>query len=50
MDRNRVWTEMENNKVQTEMGKLQTETECGGKRRTKDRSGDAGNGSEGRKC
>ena len=41
---------MERNGVQTETGKLRTEVECGEKWRNKDRSRDAGNGSEGREC
>ena len=40
----------ERNGVQIEMGKLRTEAECGEKWRNKDRSGDAGNSSEGWEC
>ena len=40
-DRNGVWTEM---------GKLRTEAECEEKQRSKDRSGDGGNSSEGQEC
>ena len=53
MDRNGVQTEAENNGQKQGMdrnGETRTEAECGEKRRIKDRSRDAGNGSEGWEC